>query len=174
MVCDANQLERQSHATQRPPGRRPGSRICEGYSWCRRASCSSSALANSNVGPLRHDWAFLLGLGIAGLACLPIARFYREHYGRMSPSARQQAREAMAFAAAPAVMFGGALLLRSRAEWSLDLPVNAIAVAFAGVMFISYAAGAGIRAHHVAIWGGLLIAGACRCGTAPTPATPAS
>jgi hypothetical protein len=128
-----------------------------------------SALANSNVGPLRDDWAFLLGLGIAGLACLPIARFYREHYGRMSPSARQQARDTMAFAAAPAVMFGGALLLRSRAEWSLDLPVNAIAVAFAGVMLISYAAGAGIRAHHIAIWGGLLVAGGVPLWDGPDP-----
>jgi hypothetical protein len=119
-----------------------------------------AALANENVGPLRDDWAFLLVAGMAGLAYLPIARFYREHYGRMSPSARQQAREAVAFVAAPVVMVAGATLLRSGASWSLDLPVNALAVAFAGVMLISYAAGPGIRAHHLVIWGTLLIVGA--------------
>ena len=119
-----------------------------------------SALANESVGPFRHDWAFPLALGLAALACMPIARFYREHYGRMSPSARQQAREAVALAAAVAVMLFGALLLRSRADWSLDLPVNAIAVAFAAVMLVSYAAGPGIRPHHLAIWGTLFVAGA--------------
>ena len=119
-----------------------------------------AALANENVGPLRDDWAFLLIAGMVGLAYVPIARFYREHYGRMSPSARQQVREGAALVAAPLVMVAGASLLRSGASWSLDLPVNALAVAFAGVMLISYAAGPGIRAHHLVIWGSLLLVGA--------------
>ena len=36
-------------------------------------------------------------------------------------------------------MLGGATLLRSHASWSLDLPVNAIAVCFALVMLVTYA-----------------------------------
>ena len=119
-----------------------------------------AALANENVGPLRDDWAFLLVAGLAGLAYLQIARFYREHYGRMSPSAGQRTREAAALVAAPLVMVAGAALLRSGASWSLDLPINALAVAFSGVMLIGYAAGPGIRAHHLVIWGSLLLVGA--------------
>ena len=59
-----------------------------------------------------------------------------------------------------AVTIGGSLLLRSQADWSLDLPVNATAVSFALVMLISYAIGVGLRAHHVIIWGALLLVGA--------------
>ena len=35
-------------------------------------------------------------------------------------------------------MLGGSSLLRSHAGWSLDLPVNAIAVTFAVLMLITY------------------------------------
>ena len=70
-------------------------------------------------------------MALAGAAWLAICRHYREHYGRMTPPPRQQARDAVAVVAAIAVVFGGSLLLRSRAGWSLDLPVNAIAVSFA-------------------------------------------
>jgi hypothetical protein len=57
-------------------------------------------------------------------------------------------------------MFGGALLLRSRADWSLDLPVNAIAVTFALIMLVSYQVGVGVKAHHMIVWGAVLVAGA--------------
>jgi hypothetical protein len=120
----------------------------------------AGALGNWNAGPFRHDWAFVLALGIAGLVCLPIARFYREHYGRMTPSSRQQAREAVALGVAIVVTIAGASLLRSDAGWSLDLPVNAVAVVFAVVMLVSYATGPGVRPHHVTIWGALLVVGA--------------
>ena len=96
----------------------------------------------------------------AGAACLPIARYYNENYGRLSPSTRQQARGAVAAVIGVAVVGGGSLLLRGRADWSLDLPVNAIAVSFALFMLISYAIYVGLRAHHVIIWGALLVAGA--------------
>jgi hypothetical protein len=128
-----------------------------------------SALANWNVGPLRQDWAIPLAVAIAGAAYLAIGRFYGEHYGRMRPSARQHSRDIRAVAAAVAVVLGGALLLRSSADWSLDLPVNAIAVAFAAGMLISYAAGPGIRPHHLAIWGALLVAGAVPLWDGPDP-----
>jgi hypothetical protein len=59
-----------------------------------------------------------------------------------------------------ALMLGGASLLRSHAPWSLDLPVNAIAVCFALVMLVSYGVGVGVRTHHVVIWGTLLVVGA--------------
>jgi hypothetical protein len=119
-----------------------------------------AALGNWSVGPLRHTWAFPVAVVALGAVCLPINRYYNENYGRLRPSTRQQVRGAVAVAIGLAVMVGGSLLLRSRADWSLDLPVNAIAVTFAVIMLISYAMGVGLRAHHVIIWGALLVAGA--------------
>ena len=116
-----------------------------------------AALVNWRVCPL---WALLVAVMAAGAACLPIARYYNENYGRLSPSTRQQARGAVAAVIGVAAVGGGSLLLRGRADWSLDLPVNAIAVSFALFMLISYAIYVGLRAHHVIIWGALLVAGA--------------
>ena len=62
--------------------------------------------------------------------------------------------------AAIAVVFLGSLLLRSRASWSLDLPVNAIAVTFAAMMLITYSLGAGVKRHQLIVWGAVLVAGA--------------
>ncbi len=57
-------------------------------------------------------------------------------------------------------ILGGSLLLRSRAAWSLDLPVNALAVTVALSVLIFYAIGVGLKAHHTIIWGAVLLAGA--------------
>jgi hypothetical protein len=122
--------------------------------------CILSALGNWGVGPLRQTWAFLVVAVALGLVYLLINRYYVENYGRLSPSTRQQVRAGVAVAIAVAVVLGGSLLLRSRADWSLDLPVNAVAVTFALVMLISYGVGVGLRAHHVIIWGAVLVAGA--------------
>jgi hypothetical protein len=119
-----------------------------------------AALANWQVGPLRHTWAFPVAAVIVGASCLPIRRYYNETYGRLTPSTRQQVRGAVAVALALVVIVGGSLLLRSRVDWSLDLPVNATAVTFALIMLISYAVGVGLKAHHVIIWGTLLVIGA--------------
>lgn len=124
------------------------------------ALCIVAALGNWGVGPLRHSWVFFAAVLVIGVASLLIARFYNENYGRLSPSTSQQVRGALAVTIGVAVMIGGSFLLRSRADWSLDLPVNAIAAAFAVVMLVSYAIGVGLKAHHVIIWGALLVAGA--------------
>jgi hypothetical protein len=128
-----------------------------------------AALGNWQVGPLRHAWTFPVAALAIGAACLPIARYYNERYGRLSPSTRQEVRGAVAAAIGLAVVVGGSLLMRSRADWSLDLPVNAIAVTFAVVMLISYAVGVGLEAHHVIIWGALLVAGALPVWTGADP-----
>jgi hypothetical protein len=67
------------------------------------------------------------------------------------------------------VVVGGSLLLRSRVGWSLDLPVNATAVTLALIMLMTYAIGVGLKAHHVAIWGVLLLAGALPVWTGGDP-----
>ena len=116
-----------------------------------------AALVNWGAGPL---WAFLVAVAVAGAACLPIAGYYNENYGRLSPSTRQAARGTVAAVIGVLVVAGGSLLLHGRAGWSLDLPVNPIAVPFALFMLIFYAIVVGLRAHHVIIWGALLVAGA--------------
>ena len=119
-----------------------------------------SALGNTGWGLLQNTWVFLAVLALIGVACLPINSFYNHHYGTLHASTRQQARAAAAVVLAVAVVLGGSLLLRSRASWSLDLPVNATAVTLALVILLSYAAGRVLRAHHLIIWGTVLMAGA--------------
>jgi hypothetical protein len=128
-----------------------------------------AALGNWDVGPIRHSWVFLGAVLVIGVAYLPIARHYNQNYGRLSPSTRQQLRGALAVVIALAVTVGGSLLMRSRADWSLDLPVNAIAVSLALVMLASYAIGVGLKAHHLIIWGALLLAGALPVWTGADP-----
>lgn len=106
------------------------------------------------------NWAFVLALVALGGACLPIARYYNENYGRLHPSTGQQVRAAGVTAAGVAVILGGSLLLRSRAAWSLNLPVNALAVSVAAAVLIFYAIGVGLKTHHTIIWGAVLLAGA--------------
>ena len=119
-----------------------------------------AALGNWEVGPFRHTWVFLLvALAIAAGAAL-VNLYYNENYGRLTPSTRQQVRAGIGLFLAVALMLGGASLLRSHAAWSLDLPVNAIAVCFALVMLVSYAIGIGLETHHIVIWGTVLVAGA--------------
>jgi hypothetical protein len=118
-----------------------------------------AALGNWQWGPLRHDWVFLAGALAIGAACALIYRHYNEHYGRVTPSSRTQLKAAAASVVGIAVMAGGTTLLRSRASWSLDLPVNPIAAAFGLLMLAYYAAVVRLRPHHVAIWGSLVVIG---------------
>lgn len=119
-----------------------------------------SALGNTGWGPLRNTWVFLAVLALIGIACLPINNFYNKHYGTLRASAGQQARAAAAVVLAIVVVVGGSTLLRSRASWSLDLPVNATAVTLSLVVLLSYAAGRVLKAHHLIIWGTVLVVGA--------------
>lgn len=128
-----------------------------------------AALANWEWGPLRHTWVFFAAVLAVGVVCLLISRYYNEHYGRVSPSTRQQVRGAVAVVIGFAVLVGGSSLMRSEADWSLDLPVNATAVSFAVVMLVSYGFGVGLKAHHVIIWGALLVAGALPVWTGEDP-----
>src|SRR5918999_4472407 len=128
-----------------------------------------TALHNGEAGPFAPTWVFIAGVGLPGGACLGITRYYNERYGRLRPSPRQQLRGGLAVLVGVAVTVGGSLLLRSEADWSLDLPVNATAVAFALVMLVSYGLGVGLRPHHVIVWGALLLAGAVPLWTGDGP-----
>ena len=118
-----------------------------------------AALGNWEWGPLRHTWVFLaVALALAELA-LVICRYYVENYGRVSLSLAQRRRAAAAVIVGAPLMFGASLLLRSRAGWSLDLPVNAIPASFGLLMLATYAAGGVLRMHHVIVFGSVAAAG---------------
>jgi multisubunit Na+/H+ antiporter MnhG subunit len=119
-----------------------------------------AALSNWEWGPFAEGWVFFAAVALAGGIGLLLSRYYNEHYGRLHPSTRQQVRGAAGVAIGVAVVVGGSTLLRSNASWSLDLPVNATAITLALVMLVYYAIGIGLKAHHVLIWGALLVAGA--------------
>jgi hypothetical protein len=118
-----------------------------------------AALGNWSVGPFGHSWVFLAVVAVLGAAYLLINRYYNETYGRSTPSARQQQRLLVATLVSVVIMIGVSTLLRSRAPWSLDLPVNPIAVAFALVLLVSFVAGGGVKLHHAIILGALAVAG---------------
>jgi hypothetical protein len=118
-----------------------------------------AALTNWEVGPLRHLWTFPVAALVITSASLPITRYYKEHYGRVRPSKRQQVREAVATVVSLALMIGVSLVLRSDAPWSLDLPVNSAAAAWSMVMLVTTAITLGMRKHRVIIWGSLLVVG---------------
>jgi hypothetical protein len=118
-----------------------------------------STLGNWEVGPLRHTWVFIACAALLAATCLPLARYYNEHYGRVTPSTRQQVRAMVAVLICVPLIIGGSLLLSSRASWSLDLPVNPTAISFAFVMAVAYATSIGLKPHHRVIFGALLVAG---------------
>jgi hypothetical protein len=128
-----------------------------------------SALGNTGWGPLQNTWVFLAVLALVGTACIPISNFYNTHYGKLRPSAGQQARAGAAVVLAIVVVVGGSTLLRSGAGWSLNLPVNATAVTLSLDMLLAYAAGRVLKAHHLAIWGTVLVAGAVPLWDGPDP-----
>jgi hypothetical protein len=116
------------------------------------------ALSNWEWGPFAHSWVFLVALVGLGGVTLAIYRYYDEHFGRITSATRDQVRAAVATIAVAAIVFGGALWLRSEAGWSLDVPVNALAAGLAAGLLTSYALTVGLRRHHLVIWGGLLVA----------------
>jgi hypothetical protein len=118
-----------------------------------------AALGNWGVGPLIHTWVFLLCVLVLAAACLPIQRYYRDHYGSVTLSTRQQIRAAAATAVSVPASVAGSFLLRSRVDWSLDWPVNPTMASFGMVMLACYAATVGLRTHHVVIWGALVVGG---------------
>jgi hypothetical protein len=128
-----------------------------------------AALGNWSWGPLSNDWVFVAAAGAIGASALVVSRYYGEHFGRVTPTRRQQRRSAVAAAAGIAIMVGAPLLLRSRAAWSLDLPVNPIPAAFGVLMLVYYAAVVGLRAHHVLIWGAIVVAGLLPVWTGADP-----
>ena len=107
---------------------------------------------NEEWGPVsqRYIWIAIL---VAALAFLRINRYYDETFGRVTLPRRVKVRTSVVSLGGAAVLLGGAAL-----EWSFDLPLNCTAASFAIAMLAIYAVNVGLSAHHVIIWGSILVA----------------
>ena len=96
------------------------------------------------------------GLAIAGVALVLIGRYYRDHFGTVTPTRDRYIRQALAIVAWIAVLFIGA---NQALFWSPDGPQCIYASAFALATLAYYAILVGLRPHHVMIWGAVFVAG---------------
>jgi hypothetical protein len=113
-----------------------------------------SGLGNLAWGPFRHLWVFWAALGIAGLSGLAIMGYYRRRYGRVTQTARDQAKAAALTALGALLITGGIML-----DWRAGLPIDTTVATFGAMMLGYYAATVGLKLHHALIWGGLIVAG---------------
>jgi multisubunit Na+/H+ antiporter MnhB subunit len=93
---------------------------------------------------------------MCGAGSLLIARYYRDHYGRVTPTRSRQIRHAAAVAAWIVVLSVGA---NRHLLYSPDGALCVFAAAFALATLAYYAILVGLRRHHVVIWGAVLVAG---------------
>ena len=96
------------------------------------------------------------GLAIAGAASLMIGRYYRDHYGSVTPTRDRTIRQGLALGAWIVVLFVGA---NQALFWSPDGPQCIYASAFALATLAYYAILVGLRPHHLVIWGAVFVAG---------------
>jgi drug/metabolite transporter (DMT)-like permease len=96
------------------------------------------------------------GMAIAGAACLLIARYYREHYGAVTPTRDRLIRQGLALGAWILVLSIGA---NQALLWSPDGPRCIYASAFALATLAYYAILVGVRRHHLVVWGAVFVAG---------------
>jgi hypothetical protein len=109
-------------------------------------------LGNLGWAPLRSPWVFLACLAGLALAWAAINRYYNDHYGRVTPGHRPLVRYVVPWTVFPAALIVGPLLQ----TW-LQPPVSLVAALFAVAMLTWYTLCVQLQAHHVLIWGGLLI-----------------
>ena len=99
---------------------------------------------------------FGVGLALSALAMLLIARYYRDTYGAVTPTRGRNVRQVVALLAWVVVLFVGAGRF---VFWSPVSSVCVYAAAFAAATLVYYAILVGLKAHHVVIWGSVLVAG---------------
>ena len=113
------------------------------------------ALGNWQVGPFANDLVVVGALAVLAGAWYAIDRAYRRRYGYVTPSQGTELRTLVAIVVVIGLVFGGSTLLHS-----LDAPVNPIAVAMPVAILAMYAIFGMLRAHHLVIWGTVLVVGA--------------
>jgi drug/metabolite transporter (DMT)-like permease len=94
------------------------------------------------------------GLAIAGIALVMIGRYYRDHYGSVTPTRDRVIRQGLALGAWIVVLSVGTKLF-----WSPDGPQCIYASVFALATLAYYAILVGLRPHHIVIWGAVFVVG---------------
>jgi hypothetical protein len=113
-----------------------------------------AGLSNLQVGPFRQVWLLPVAGAVVAVVYWRLDRYYKDHFGRVVA-----ARTTKVTVAVTTVVGVAAVVAGVQADWSLALPICLTAVAFSGFMLAYAAATVGLRAHHVAIWGGILVLG---------------
>ena len=116
-----------------------------------------TGISNLQRGPSDPLMLGILGgaLVLCLVASLSITRYYRNHYGKVTPTRSRHVRNAVALVAWIVVLFVGA---NKNLLWSPDSAVCVYAAAFAVATLVYYAILVGLRAHHVVVWGSVLVA----------------
>jgi hypothetical protein len=117
-----------------------------------------AGLTNLKSGPSGLWLLGIFGSGVllCGVASLFIASYYRDNYGKVTPTKSRYVRHVLAVVAWAAVLFVGA---NKYLLWSPDSPRCIYASAFALATLAYYAILVGLRPHHGVIWGAVLVAG---------------
>jgi hypothetical protein len=111
----------------------------------------ASGLGNMEWGPFRPLWVVPACILMGGAAYLLLARYYNDNYGRVTLKAGQL-RTVVGTVLSLVVLIGAPVLVQV-----IDLPVNGLGMAWASVALGYYAVNVGLRPHHAAIWGLVLV-----------------
>lgn len=104
-------------------------------------------------------WALVAGLLLSLAAVGAVTLYYRHAFGRVTPTRSRQVRYYVAFAAGFAVYVVADQVARTFLGRPPRQPVSTLLAAWALGSLVFYALIAGLRAHHVVIWGVALVAG---------------
>jgi len=115
----------------------------------------ATGLGNLGWGPFAESWVFIVALALIGGAYLGISRYYNDNYGRATPSRPNQ----WGYGVASFLLFAAGLVGGTILDHTFDVPVSAFAISFALAMLAWFAICVGLRAHHLVIWGALLVVG---------------
>jgi hypothetical protein len=121
--------------------------------------CVVLALGNWEWGPFGDPTVVLVVALALVVLILVISRAYDATYGHVTPSTSQRWRTIAVQAIGFVVLAAGGIGISGTSDWSLHLPVNVIMVGFGAIMLAHLRLVGALAAHHLAIWGALIVAG---------------
>jgi hypothetical protein len=114
-----------------------------------------TGVGNLGWSPLGDPLVFLTCLLALAALAFGINQYYNGHYGRVRLLTSQQVR----FTVASAACFGIPMILGTILDFRLTLPISAFDVLFGVGMLVWFHLCVGLRADHLAVWGGLVVVG---------------
>jgi hypothetical protein len=123
-----------------------------GIAWC------FVALSNLSTKPL-SPWALGGGILLVALAIWAVTLYYQHYFGKVTPTRSRKVRTIVAAGTGFGLYIVADQLARTILGRPPQQPVSTTAAAFALGMLVFYAVNTGLKAHHIVIWGSLLVAG---------------